>query len=479
MSLSRINVDAVYARFEGSIEQIDFLSNTLAITVSGAEHTPAFKAHRWDGKIRLFNRRTCLFLSGLTWRVVRLLKKAGFPEPEIEWPPIPGIEPGRWPDSLEGIEFRPYQLEAIEQALRYRRIGLQCPTGSGKSEIGFEIARQIGLPTLWVTHREALLEQTQKRAQLRFVGQPDDLIFGMVQTLHKLPDTFFEKFNVVIFDEGHHLGAETWQKVAAKCINAHYRIALSGTLTHQTDRVAKLKTEGATGPIFEVAETMDLAEKKFLATPHVKFLKVPLTTYPTYESVREQVCPNWRDNPKQLQKLGHALFANAYTRGILNNDARTRSTLDLVSRHIGQNEKVLVLCTRVPHADALSVSARLRGLANTYFLSGDVPNHLRDDILHLFRSTPGGAALFATPFFREGMDVPEVDVGIIAGADLSDIAVIQWVGRMLRPRPDKNEVLIYDFLDGRGDYTKDYLYAHTQSRLALYKKLGFIIDDGI
>jgi superfamily II DNA or RNA helicase len=110
-----------------------------------------------------------------------------------------------------------------------------------------------------------------------------------------------------------------------------------------------------------------------------------------------------------------------------------------------------------------------------YVLDGSASAMVRQQVINLFKRG-GGSVLFATPFFREGIDLPQIDVGVLAGGGLSDTNVLQGLGRVLRPRPDKAEVLWYDFEDGGAETDrpeKDYMAGHSASRLDLYTTQGF------
>jgi len=126
-------------------------------------------------------------------------------------------------------------------------------------------------------------------------------------------------------------------------------------------------------------------------------------------------------------------------------------------------------------AAALEAAVRRRGVERTWCLTGEDKD--REAALGRYRLLAGGGVLVATPWFREGMDVPEIDAGLLAGGSLSEIAVLQGFGRMLRPRPDKAEVLVYDALDGRDPgVRKDYLAQHALARLRVYRERGWAVE---
>jgi len=508
-----IEVGPVWARLAAPPPLVAKVREHLRADDPAAPHTWSYKTGRWDGKVDFA--KNGIFLSGLTWRVARYMKTIGA-TPVVNWPDVGSLATEPLDGEMLGVEWRPYQLDAVSRALRMRRMVLQCPTRGGKTEIAMEFIRQVGGNALWVTHTDELRRQTPQRFwdRLRIEcgvvqGKRRDtdspVVVGMVQTLARLarptvPDKrtkrrvpnpdydpeFFEQFDVLVMDEAHHASADTWQAVAAACVNCNYRLGLSGTVDEgvvDISELNRLKIEGALGPTYTVETTMGLAAQGFVSTPRVVVLSCPRESYPEYETVREFVCPDWRDDPRGLlSKLGPKLFAESYQRGVIDNSARNRLVVDTATRHARQRERFLVLCNRVPHADYLarrlqesSALGDLRGAV--WMLSGDSSSAEREATLTEFKRQRDGAILVCTPFFREGVDVPQIDAGFLAGGGESDVALLQALGRMLTARADKPEVLIYDVADGNDPrHEKDYLARHFRSRLNRYEQSGFTVE---
>lgn len=490
---STIDVGSVWSRLKGPVDQTARIKEVLTLESPGAAYL------RWgDGKTR-FMKTGNTFLAGLTWRVARALVESGFPKPVINWPTVTE----KSPLTPAPISVRPEDQEpAIVKMVRARRMGLQHPTGGGKTRIGIETARRIGHRTLWLTHTKDLLFQTAEQfeelldIEVGVLGAGKDIagdgrvVVAMTQTLGRLLDEkrgapevtkpWLAEFGAVFADEGHHASADSWQEILMQCVNAQYRFALSATLSSITEPVNVYKIEGAFGPTWATANVAKLADLGFLAKPRLVILCPPSTSYPTYEDIRDFICPTWRDNPRQLRTLGALMFKEMYERGIVENDARNNLLLEVICRHMAAGEKVMVLCSRVPHMDLLysALNARI-GLAPVWGMDGNSPDRPRT--LAQFRRAEGAACLIATPFAREGLDLPQIDVGVMAGGGLSDIAVMQGLGRMLRKRPGKDEVLIYDCRDGGNTSTeredKDWLGNHWGNRLALYDAQGFVTEE--
>jgi superfamily II DNA or RNA helicase len=283
----------------------------------------------------------------------------------------------------------------------------------------------------------------------------------------------------LIVDEVHHVSAETWLEVANSCDNAWWRFGFSGTVVAGS-KLRNLKLEGATGPIYVTGTTMELAEKGFLAKPLIVMRKIDRWSYPSYEEVRQEVCPGWRSNPRQLRPLGGKLFATAYRMGIIENKERNESIAKIACTHWMQGRKILVLCTKIAHGKRIvqhvldGKDMRIRGL---WWLHGSESDKVREEALLEFRESKLGGVMVASTIFDEGVDIPEIDVLILAGAGESMIKSIQRIGRALRPRADKDHVLIYDFADGRGGHEKDYLKNHALRRVSDYRDQGFEVEE--
>lgn len=494
METCRITVGPVWARLEAPSAAVALVREQMRALDPRALHTWSYKNGRSDGMVD-FTRlgpAGLEFASGLVWRVSNCLKLAGLGKPEIVWAERSTHEP--LTPGLIGIEWRPYQTEASGKMLRVPRICLQMPPRTGKTELGIEYARALGGRTLWVTHTDDLSRQTAERFEKRLGITPlviragraignaaSPITVGMVQSLHRIVDDgdnpFFTAFDNLIMDEAHHAGAETWQKVANACTKASRRLGLSGTMA-TGNIVTDLRIEGALGPTHNVSSTAVLVEQQYLAKPLVKIIRVNASAYPDYESIREKVAPGWRKDPQGiLGKLGGELYRESYQQGIIDNKWRNRAIMEIAIRHAEAGDRFLMLCNRVPHAIALGTRIESLTQKPVWVLNGGVDVAQRVAVLAAFKAQDEGGILIATPFFREGVDLPQVDAGMMAGGGASDIAVWQGFCRMLTVREGKKDAIVYDFQDGAVEpHEKDYLANNYYDRLALYERHGCTIE---
>lgn len=473
----------------------------LTIESPSARFSKAVRFGNWDGMVRLLRRPSNMFPAGLTPLVAARLRKEGFQVTIKQWKrnDLPLV--GAPPKLLGPEEDRDYQISAVNIAIRDRRVELECPTGGGKTRIGADIIRCLGGPVLWMVNTKTLLDQTAMELH-RMLGQKVTIvalgggsklsvqqilwhlqkgavIVATVQTLSRLQLGIqgWAMFKTLIVDEAHHASAETWLKVADKLAGAWNRIGLSGTLDVKIPLLRSMRSIGALGPTFKVTTTTALADQGFLARPTIIMNAIPRQDFLTYPQVREAVLPDWRRDPRRLSKMGGELFRFAYEAGIIENGSRNAKISALAKHHSALGEKVLILCSRIPHGQALfALLSRDLPRVPVAWISGQERDDVRRETLAQF-VTEGRRVLIASTILQEGVDLPAIDTLILAGGGQSEIATIQRVGRSLRIRPDKNTVLIHDFLDGRYPFEeKDYLAQHTLERLRTYRRQGFAID---
>jgi superfamily II DNA or RNA helicase len=478
MPVVRFAPGAVFTRIvEAPPAYLTALDTTLTVVDPQARWKARQTGGKWDGKVRFLRRDR--FLTGLLPRALALAETHHLtPECSVGT----ALPSGTRSDRLAGVTLRPYQTNAVQAILKARRLALQCPTASGKTEIGAELLRRIPWPTLWLTDRKELLYQTQETLERRLrclvgvigdgIWAPDEITVAMVPTLARIDDpTVFETWRILIADECHHGSSMTWFQVASRCVRAIVRVGLSGTVKTR-DPVRDMRLEGALGPQHTVTDTMTLAEQGILAKPTIRWLRVADPSgYPTKTAIRDAVFPTWRLNPKVLIRLGQRCYRWAYDRGVVEHDARNSLIADTAVAHAQSGDKVLVLVTRVEHGQRLETLIRTAQVP-TWYLHGALDD--RQPAIKAFVQQAGGAVLVGTAIFREGVNLPALDTLILAGGGVSDIMLLQSIGRALRRRPDKPTVPIYDVIDGPSGATQDdYLSRHTKARAEVYRQAGF------
>ena len=127
------------------------LKDRFTFEVPNKKFMPQYRNKYWDGYVHLFNMKTKRIYVGLLDKIVAFCEKAGYtyefennkyygPPFEInEMVSMGGVKD--YIGSITNYKPRPYQIEAVYEALRYHRKLLISPTASGKSLMIYSIIR--------------------------------------------------------------------------------------------------------------------------------------------------------------------------------------------------------------------------------------------------------------------------------------------------------------------------------------------------
>jgi len=155
------------------------------------------------------------------------------------------------------IKPYPYQEEAISAMQKHRNGLLVARCGAGKTIMALELIARIGQKTLVCVHNRKLMEQWQENIEEIFgekSGQygggkkkvGDNITIGMVQTVVRNVEKIADEFGCVVYDECHHLAANTFFKVA-NGINSTYRFGITATPNRKDQKGFLFKA--ALGPV--------------------------------------------------------------------------------------------------------------------------------------------------------------------------------------------------------------------------------------
>jgi len=448
------------------------LEQRLAIAHPNFWFSPQYKMHVWDGKTHFLKLTpTVHFPTGLLFIVEEFLKEKGL-DYELIDPRMPikysdGMLAPVSPDLLNGITLREYQITAIEEAIRKRRGVLELPTGSGKTEVAAGIIKLLNRPTLFLVHTQDLLHQTAERFTNRLdipIGKIGDgeydiekrCVVATIQSCHarlksKEQDKrteikqLLERAEVVFQDEVHHASASTWYSIGQKTLSARFRFGLSGTVLRR-DELSNMKMLALFGEPIYTKRTMDLVDDGYLS-------KIQITMI---------------DNPEVVEGTS---WSDIYLNGIVKSESRNKMIVDQAETAFRENKRVLLLIRYIDHGKTLTRLLNEQRSIPTVFLSGQSGRDDRKERKEEFNEN-GNFILIASTIYDEGIDLPEVNVLIIASGGLSEVKTIQRVGRGLRKKKDGSTLQVFDFED-----SSDYLIKHSKERKQVYIQEGFLGVD--
>ena len=354
------------------------------------------------------------------------------------------------------------QFEVIKQSTALLAKGsshiVEASTGFGKTYCAINIAANIGVKTLIVVTKEDLMVSWPKEIT-KFFGVPASeigiiqqdkcvvadkkFVVAMVHSLaqREYPEWIKTEFGLIIFDEVHHMAADTFSRVAAM-FPAVLRLGFSATPERIDGK--DFVFHGHIGQVMVQAKLIPMPPKVL-----VKYSdwKVPTVTRRTDSGfIRIQM-------PHEAGKLMHLITAMAQD-GIRN--------LMIVKMAVQAYQKgrwtvVLSELAEDKHLGMLREMCKREGVPEQEmaFYKGGMKSAERE-------AAKGKRLVFATyGMTGEATDVPWWDCAILATPRAN---ITQAAGRVLREHPGKPKPIIIDIVDA----DSEILHGYFKSRMKQY-----------
>jgi superfamily II DNA or RNA helicase len=495
-----IAANAVVAKVLDADDAVkNLVTDRLSYLVEGYEFMQAFTTGGWNGRSSFFARRSCTFPAGFTHMVHAELMKAGYQVRIVKRPaPEPlGVENPIVDEFGNDDPRYDFQLRALRQVEKHGRGIIQVATGGGKSKIAKLIMARYRRMTMFLTTRGVLMYQMKDQLvsdcgfNVGIIGDGEwsptrGINVGMVQTLvSQLEEPsmdeeirqavkrgargaveksraayvaeakvrfdeknqirrriikVLEMVEVVIGEEAHEAGGNSYYEILKWCKNANIRVALTATPYMRADQEDNMRLMAAFGPVLLKVSEKLLIDRGILAKPY--FLYAAPAPHPKLR----------RTSP----------YERATKFGIVEATHRNELIARVAKKAADHNLPALILVQRKAHGAILLDLLRAQCLRVRY-IQGENDQAERKSAL-----TALGAgkidAIIGTTIFDVGIDVPAVGVVILAGGGKGQIALRQRVGRGLRAKKDgPNVAFILDFIDE----VNTHLRNHARERRAI------------
>ena len=473
-----------YIKISAEKSIFSFLQLHFTIKDKNAFWHPAYKAKRWDGKIR-FLHADGQILSGLLVEIIRIAKinhwpvqfekelilnQLKFQRPELEL-------------SLKDATLYEDQLEALTKILKYNYGLAKLPTSQGKSYIEvamLNLFRLRGLKNMiLIVPRQTLVEQIFDDLVLHspFI-KPEECgrLYGghkewdrpvvvatwqSLTTLLMLDEKYGERFEVLIQDEVHVASASA--KVVNSVITAFpakYKYGFSATIiSRDSDKLEYFNSVSLFGPITasNTIQKLQAAGRISEAEIRVKLLSYPIQpeikTYREYEDFI-------RYSPKRREYIVDLV-----------KEARLRMP----------KSNGLILIRNVDFAKEMAEMLREYFGENVHLIEGSIKIDDRIEIKDTIRENENQVLVATTGTFGMGENIKNLHWLILVQARKSEVEAIQTVGRLLRVFPGKTKAIIYDITDNlivvkeKEDGTqvkKNFGKKHLKRRIEVFQKYG-------
>lgn len=473
-------VNEVYGKVECERHVARELSEYFTFFVPGYQFVPAYRNRIWDGKIRLFNLQSSQLYLGLVPYLTEFCdeREYAYSHDLIE-DEYSVYHAHKFFDTLnlhsqgKPIGVREHQEHAFIEAIQKRRTLLLSPTASGKSLIIYLICRQLldyqNLKGLIIVPTTSLVEQlygdfgdyasesgfknymhVHRIYQGKEKNTDKAITISTWQSLYKMPPEYFHQFDYVIGDEAHLFKAQSLTSILTSCINAKYRIGLTGTL--DGTKTHKLVLEGLFGPTKKVVTTKELIDKKQLSSFNIKCLVLKHS---------EEICQQMKDKsyPDELKYLIESENRNRFIRNLA----------------VSLTKNTLVLFQMKKHGKLLYEMIKEKAVGRkVFFVDGDVETEAREEIRRIMELE--NDAIFVASFgtTSTGTNIRNLHNIIFTSPSKSRVRNLQSIGRGLRQSDGKEIATLYDIADDlRIKKHTNFTLQHFVERVKIYNEEQF------
>lgn len=385
-------------------------------------------------------------------------------------PQGPLARPARWQ-----LTLRPWQGEALHRWYDAGGVGVcEAVTGTGKTHLGLEAVAQ------WLTRGERatilvpsilLQRQWEQRIQ-QFVphaliakvggvtlGDPHraDVVIAVVNSaVNRDLTSTGERMTLLVADEVHRYGGEGWAQALRS--GYRYRLGLTATLERGGDdgvdgillpyfgRVVhhygydRATTEGVVAPFDLVFLGVELTDdERFTYSDLSRKLgqaRKRLIAAGANPATLNRELGRWRGVGGEVTQSVIAYESASRDRRRLLSDAQGKiDAVSLLSEAVGESHGSVIFTQSKEVAELAAEVLDEGGIPAAAVFSDGMTAAQRQELIDALADGTLDA-LAAPRILDEGVDIPEVDLGVVMGASSSRRQMIQRLGRIIRLKPD-------------------------------------------
>lgn len=444
-----------------------FDKGTICIKNSKLHHIPQTKIDEKDKKIKR--------AYGLHYReIIEYFKQSNleYVNQAPKFLASPMIE-------TNNLNLRDYQNDAIRNWVNSEMRGcVILPTGAGKTAVGIKAIEKVNSSALVIVPTIDLMEQwtenlskylnkdtkdnqTNNKKNVRIPignlgGGKDDIqpiTVATYDSAYLRAPYVGNQFELIIFDEVHHLPAPGYRSIAEQMI-APYRLGLTATIQRE-DNLHELIPTLVGGIVYQLGAKY-LSEQKHLAEYSINRIQVNLTP-----EEQKQYDANQSLFMTNMAKLGfRGSHMNNLKRLIMMSNRNKTAREGLLARNKA-NDIALNSSSKIKELQRILSENRFAKtiiftqnnkmvyeLSDKFlipFITYKTTKEERQDVLEGFKSGRYSTVV-TSKVLDEGIDVPDAELGIIMSGTGSGRELIQRLGRLLRPKQDGKKAKLFEIV---------------------------------
>lgn len=339
---------------------------------------------------------------------------------------------------------RPYQEEAINAGVKFFQAtgnvkpALEIlPTGSGKSVVIANIAKELDGKTLVFQPSKEILEQNFRKfcsygyragiysasAGNKFIDKVTFATIGSVARKHHL----FKDVKYIIMDECHLCNAK------------------GGMYDDFFKAMPEARVLGLTATPYRLTSSMDGAMLKFLTRTNPRvfhkvlyYIQNDILFNAGHLAKLEYFSFNVVDRSMLKMNTAGTDFTEASLRNYYRQINMPQITIGYANRLLAKKKNLLVFCSLISEANEVQ-----KGVPGSVVLTGETDANTRARMLMQFKNGKIKCVI-NVGVLTTGFDYPELECVLLARSTMSLALYYQIVGRAMRPHPDKQSAWIVD-----------------------------------
>lgn len=472
-----------FARLNAPKQIINQIKEILQFRPDGYLFNPKFKCGLWDGWIRPIDVHG-VFHKGLLLKVCNTLEELGYTDYAInEKDFVQFYEPQINLTNLEitdadGNVIKPhdYQESATNWALENKRGIVIAPTGAGKSLIIYLTIQSllqskqykkilVLVPTVSLTTQlfsdfDEYSQTNGLKAEnyVHKISSGKDkqsrlpVFISTWQSIYNIKDkSYFEQFDAVIVDETHTAESASITQILNSCINARFRIGLTGTLKKCKTHITALT--GLLGESYQVTTTKELMERGILTNLEINAVLLKHAEIPKVEYKDEMDI-------------------------IVAHSKRNKFIASLTELHKDENYLILYQYVQKHGKPLFEYLTKKYPDKQVLLVNGEIKAEVRENIRKITEQNNNVIIVASYQTYQQGINIKNLHNVIFASPSKSMIRVFQSIGRALRKHSSKKVARLYDVADdftGDKRKTKNYTLSHFEERIQMYMEQDFKI----